>query len=55
MESIEQYGSRLATSALSLPDHISEEVLVYRFIEGLPQRLTTQALLVSFSYDEVCS
>jgi hypothetical protein len=34
MESIEQYGSRLATSALSLPDHISEEALVNRLSKG---------------------
>jgi hypothetical protein len=52
-ESIEQYGARLATAAMALPEHVSDEALVHRFVEGLPQRLKVQALLISGDYDEV--
>jgi hypothetical protein len=52
-ESIEQFGARLQTAAIALPENISEEALVHRFIEGLPARLKTQALLVYGDFDEV--
>jgi hypothetical protein len=53
--SIEQYGARMATAAMALPEHVSEEALVHRFVEVLPQRLKVQALLISGEYDEVVS
>ena len=43
---IEKYGARLATTAMALPEHVSEEALVHRILEGLPQRLKVQALLI---------
>jgi hypothetical protein len=52
-ESIEQYGARLATAAMTLPEDVSEEALLHRFIDGLPQRLKVQALLISGGFDEI--
>jgi hypothetical protein len=52
-ESIEQYGARLATAAMTLPEGVSDEALIYRFIDGLPHRLKVQALLVRGNYDEI--
>jgi hypothetical protein len=52
-ESIEHYGARLAKAAMTRPEHVSDEALVHRFVEGLPQRLKVQALLISGDYDEV--
>jgi hypothetical protein len=52
-ESIEQFGARLQTAAIALPERVSDEVLVHRFIDGLPGRLKTQALLVYGNFDEV--
>ncbi len=52
-ESIEQYGACLRTQALTLPDSVSEEALVHRFIEGFPQRVRQQALLISCGYDRI--
>jgi hypothetical protein len=52
-ESIEQYGARLATAAMTLPEGVSDEALIHRFIDGLPQRLKVQALLIRGGYDEI--
>lgn len=52
-ETVEEYGARLATAAMSLPEDIPDEALIHRFIEGLPHRLRVQALLVSGDYDDV--
>ena len=51
-ESIDQFGARPRTMSLLLPDHVTEEALIRRFIEGLPSRLRAQALLVNGSCDE---
>jgi hypothetical protein len=50
-ESIEQYGAIPATAAMTLPEGVSDEALIYRFIGGLPHRLKVQALLVRGNYD----
>jgi hypothetical protein len=52
-ESIEQHGARLATAAMTLPEGVSDEALKRRFIDGLPQRLKVQALLIRGGYDEI--
>lgn len=52
-EPVEQFGARPSANALSFPEHIEDEVLIHRFIEGLSPRLHTQALFVSGSCDEV--
>jgi hypothetical protein len=53
MESIEQYGARLSTAAMTLPEGVSDEALIHRFIGGLSQRLKVQALLIRGGYDEI--
>jgi hypothetical protein len=52
-ESIEQYGAKLATAAMTLPEDVSDEALIYRFNDGIPHRLKVQALLVRGNYDEI--
>jgi hypothetical protein len=52
-ESIEQYGARLATAAMTLPEGVSDEALIHRCRDGTPQRLKVQALLIRGGYDEI--
>lgn len=52
-ETVEQFGTRPSAAALALPEEVAEEVLIHRFVEGLPSRLRDKALLVGGTYDEV--
>jgi Zinc knuckle/Retrotransposon gag protein len=52
-ESVEQFGARLQAMAIAMPEKISDDALVHRFIEGIPSRLRVQALLVHGNFDEV--
>jgi Zinc knuckle len=52
-ESLEQFGANLQAMAIAMPEKISDDALVHRFIEGLPSRLLVQALLVYGNFDEV--
>ncbi len=52
-ESVDQFGARLRSQALTLPETVSEESMTHRFIDGLPPRLRPQAVIISGEYDEV--
>eukprot|EP00171_Calliarthron_tuberculosum_P021211 IDg21211t1 len=54
-ETVQAYANRLRSSALNLPEEISSDMLVSRFVQGLPNRLRLAALSVQGSFDEVVS
>lgn len=46
------YAQRLQSAALSLPNGVTENVLLHRLKEGIPLRMKDQAHLVTGSFDE---
>ena len=40
---------------MTLPECVSEEALIHLLVDGLPQRLKVQALLIRGGYDEIAA
>ena len=52
-ETVNEFATRVRSAALALPERISDEVLVDRFVQSLPSNMRNLALSISGSFDEV--
>ena len=52
-ETLSQYSTRLSTMSMNLPEHVSDDIMINMFIQGLPNKLRVIALGLQGSYDEL--
>jgi len=54
-ETLTDYAERLRNTASSLPDNLTDDMMVDTFMKGLPMYLKVRALAVQGSFDEIVS